>query len=74
MGRSDTDPRKNFVKDLNDCITGLKKTAGIILIGDFNDDLTTASGMMQVVEHHNLIDIHWALHGSDTTVTCDKSN
>ena len=74
MGRSNTDPRRNFIQDLNEHLFTLKKTSSVILIGDFNDDLLTASGMIQVVEQHDLIDVHWVLHGSDQKNTCCRSN
>ena len=50
MGRSDTDPRRNFIQDLNEHLHNLLRTSSIILVGDFNDDLSTASGIINLAK------------------------
>ena len=72
MGRLNIDPRANYIEDLTAYIAELQKTLSVILMGDFNDDLCNASGIARIMEQHNLIDVHWALHGSEPITTCTK--
>ena len=72
MGRTNTDPRTNYIDDLTAYVAELQKTSSVIIMGDFNDDLSNASGMVRIIEQLNLIDVHWALHGSEPITTCTK--
>ena len=68
----DVTPRRAFIQDLTRFIKQHQdKGNGILLAGDFNDDMDDAfNGMSQLCSDRELVDLMFVKHGLDDIATC----